>query len=289
MSDVLRSEDKLAGLPPIRFINLDRSVERRRALEAQFAHWGITDFKRIRGIDGRAGEVPKHLDGQLPEDRHITGAACSLSHLNAIRDWLETSDTSELMVMEDDCVLDAIAQWPFSWQRFRTAVPADADAIQLSVFSNYRVSYVLHPRGEADFSSCCYVVSRPYAEKLIRIHASGKKFRLDMYEEGRSTSEFMLFDSGKTYTFPLVRPHHDYVSDITGSIQPRHHIRSGMLFDQFWTEIAPTVRDWDEVLTAYPPFGRRWSRLDWRKHCGMVNRNRFPWLPISIWNPKPKA
>ena len=45
--EINKSKDKLKGIPPVRYINLDGQPERAKYMEDQFAYWGIENFKRV--------------------------------------------------------------------------------------------------------------------------------------------------------------------------------------------------------------------------------------------------
>ena len=40
---------------------------------------------------------------------------CVTSHLKAIKHWMETSDSPYAVIMEDDCNLDLVKFWNFTW------------------------------------------------------------------------------------------------------------------------------------------------------------------------------
>jgi GR25 family glycosyltransferase involved in LPS biosynthesis len=40
---------------------------------------------------------------------------CVTSHLKAIKHWYETSDSPYAIIMEDDCNLDLVKYWNFTW------------------------------------------------------------------------------------------------------------------------------------------------------------------------------
>ena len=62
--DKNKSAYKLAGLPKVLWINLDRFPDRKKYMEDQFDYWDIKDHHRIAGIDG--GEFESYLKGTVP-------------------------------------------------------------------------------------------------------------------------------------------------------------------------------------------------------------------------------
>ena len=43
---------------------------------------------------------------------------CTTSHLKALNHWLNTSDSPYAVIMEDDCNLDTVHFWNFTWKDF---------------------------------------------------------------------------------------------------------------------------------------------------------------------------
>ena len=79
-----------------RYINMDRSVERRRALEAQFAAFGCADrYSRFAGVDGRS------LDRSASS---LTAGECGCfeSHYRCIKESM--GEDRHLHIVEDDVV-----------------------------------------------------------------------------------------------------------------------------------------------------------------------------------------
>jgi GR25 family glycosyltransferase involved in LPS biosynthesis len=86
-------KDLVAGC----FINLDRSPERRKAVQAELARAGLGGlYSRVPGIDGRS----------LPSNHHGVSAGelgCFLSHLGALE--REAVSGKHIHVLEDDAIL----------------------------------------------------------------------------------------------------------------------------------------------------------------------------------------
>jgi len=98
--------EMLAGLK-VFWINLDRCVERRAAMEAQLD--GV-DALRIAGVDGSRGGARAACAaiGLADADRSEAEAACVLSHLAACRAARDGGAALSL-VLEDDVVLDRLS------------------------------------------------------------------------------------------------------------------------------------------------------------------------------------
>ena len=60
---------------------------------------------------------------------------CVTSHIKAMKHWLETSDSPYAVIMEDDCSLETVAYWNFTWKDFLGNAPYAWDVLQLRSFA----------------------------------------------------------------------------------------------------------------------------------------------------------
>ena len=104
---------------------------------------------------------------------------CTTSHLKAIKHWLETSDSSYAIMIEDDCNLDIVQCWNFEWRDLVARFPYDWDIVQIAIICTGDLHIKIHKRFVNEFSTACYVINRHHAEKLIRLHCRGDKYKLD--------------------------------------------------------------------------------------------------------------
>ena len=96
-----------------------------------------------------------------------------------IKHWYETSDSPYAVIMEDDCKLDLVKYWNFTWRDFYSKLPYDWDVIQLAIISTGDIHVGIHKRFVNDFSTACYIINRHHAEKLIKFHCRKNKYKLD--------------------------------------------------------------------------------------------------------------
>ena len=64
-------------------------------------------------------------------------------------------------------------------------------------------SCYMHRRFVNDFSTACYIISRHHAEKLIRLHCRGDKYKLDNGVKPRAVADDLIYNSGNTYAVPI--------------------------------------------------------------------------------------
>ena len=194
---------KLKGLPPIYYINLDDQPERAQYMEDQFKYWDIENYTRISAYDGRSDDLGHILKGRYPDAMSSGEVGCVTSHIKALKYWLENSDSSCALIMEDDCNLDPVKHWPFTWKDFFCKIPYDYDVIQLAIINTINVYIKLHRRFVNDFSTACYLITRHHAQKIIKLHSREDKYKLDNGVKPRAVADDLIYNSGNTFSIPL--------------------------------------------------------------------------------------
>ena len=254
-----KSAYKLKGIPPVLWINLEADTDRRKHMEDQFTEWEIEDHTRISGIDARDGDgFEPHLSGTVPHTMIANEIGCCMSHLKAIKYFIEEMDCDEVMIMEDDALFETVRYWPFTYKEASALFPYNYDAMQLTTINPAVVYVTLHNRFINDFSAAVYVLKRPHAQKIYNAHVRGDKFKMDMDVRPRATSEDLIFESGKVYCIPLFL----YRLDLGSSIHPEHidifHRNSYNGISNFWVESSnledwKTLFNWNCYLGRLPP------------------------------------
>ena len=257
MEKILREKNKAIhkakGLPPIYCINLDEEPNRWEYMVDQFDYWGITDYTRVSAYDGRdGGDLCDILKGRYPDNMSSGEVGCTTSHLKAMVHFLETSDAPCALMMEDDCDISTITYWPFTWKEFNAKVPYDYDVIQLVIICTGNLHVALHKRFVNDFSTACYMITRHHAEKLLKHHVRGDKYKLDQGVRPRAVADDLIYNSGNTFSIPLFL----YRIALGSSIHPEHvdliHKQSHDGLLNFWTQNGPNINIKD--LMNYDPY-----------------------------------
>jgi hypothetical protein len=215
--DKNKSAYKLKGMGPVYYLNLDGQPERMVNVENQFKYWEVERYERISAYDGRNDDLSDIITGRYPE---ISSGevGCVTSHLKAIKHWVETTDTEYAIMCEDDIDLEPVKYWPFSWREMYSYLPYDWDVVQLAVINPRKLLGNLHPRLVDDFSTACYMINRRYAKKLIALHVRGDKYKLDNGVRPRPVADDLIYNAGKTYSFPIFV----YKVDLGSTIHPEH-------------------------------------------------------------------
>lgn len=214
MTDTSTIKKKLKGMGPVLWINLDTETDRQDHMNGLFDYYEIENT-RISAIDARGdNDATEFLHGRFPELITPGELGCTMSHLKAIKHFYYETDLDYIIICEDDIVFDTVQYWPFTWSGYLSSVPYDWDVLQCAITSTKNLRANLHPRLINDFCAAFYVITRHHAEKLIKHHVKGDKYRLDQKIKPRATSEEIIYNSGVTYSMPLFTYRYDFDSGI---------------------------------------------------------------------------
>jgi len=216
--DKNKSTYKLANIGPIYYLNLDGQLDRKQYMEDQFKYWEVENYTRISAYDGREDDLSDIIKGKYPDMMTSGEIGCVTSHLKAIKHWYETSDSPYAIIMEDDCSLDPVHYWNFTWQDFYSQIPYDWDVVQIAIICTGDIHVKLHKRFVNDFSTACYLINRHHAEKLLKFHIKDNKYRLDNGVKPRPVADDLIYNSGNTYSIPILL----YQIELGSSIHPDH-------------------------------------------------------------------
>jgi len=187
-------------------------------MENQFKYWEIENYTRISAYDGREDDLSDIIKGCYPEMMTSGEIGCVTSHLKAIKYWYETSDSPYAIIMEDDCNLDLVKYWNFTWDDFYCRIPYDWDVVQIAIICTGDIHVKVHKRFVNEFSTACYIITRHHAEKLLRLHVRDDKYKLDNGVKPRPVADDLIYNSGNTYSVPLLL----YRIELGSSIHPEH-------------------------------------------------------------------
>jgi GR25 family glycosyltransferase involved in LPS biosynthesis len=253
--DKNKSLYKLKDLPPVYYLNLDEQPERKQYMDEQFKYWEVENYTRISAYDGRNDDLSNIIKGRYPDNMTTSEIGCTTSHLKAIKYWYDNSDSSYAIFMEDDVDLQLVRFWNFTWKDFVSKVPYDWDVIQLAIICTGDLHVKLHKRFVNDFSTAAYMISRHHAEKLLKFHIRGDKYKLDQGVKPRAVADDLIYNSGNTFSIPLFL----YRIELGSSIHPEHvdifHKASHDGLLQFW-ELQGYDMSIDDLMNYDPYLGR---------------------------------
>jgi len=100
------------------------------------------------------------------------------------------------------------------------------------------------------------MITRHHAEKLVRLHCRGDKYKLDQGVKPRAVADDLIYNSGNTFAIPLFL----YKIELGSSIHDIHinvfHKTSYEGLWQFWRNESTNIDDWNPIFVYDPYFGR---------------------------------
>jgi|TARA_B100001094_G_scaffold107368_1_gene103397 GR25 family glycosyltransferase involved in LPS biosynthesis len=253
--DKNKSASKLKDLPHIYWINLDGKEDRRLRTEQMLSYWEVANT-RISAYDGREDDLSDIVYGKYPDNMSSGEIGCVTSHLKAIQYWMETSDDEYAIIMEDDCDMDSVKHWPFTWKEWFRWAPAAWDILQLAVINPAIPVMQIHHRFVNDFSTAAYVINRTYAKKLLGLYLKKGKYKLDCRIKPRSVADDLIYNSGLTFSMPIFMYRCDMGSDIHDQHVDVYHKNCHDALWNFWRNDAPLVEDWNQYFDLNPYLGK---------------------------------
>lgn len=201
---------------PVYYINLDRSLNRKKFMEAQFGRYNITNYKRISGVDGKQlnNILKDNINGTSFTNNYLdltkNEVGCLLSHLKAIKTAYD-NNLDQVLILEDDCSLDLM----FFWKDDKiTSLLNKLNKPDWEIFQLYTGNCIdLNSKnctlqsGKKDCWGCvAYLINRKGMEKIINFVNSnnsyeiilGKYFNNKLFPT-RGQSDIFLYQIAKTY------------------------------------------------------------------------------------------
>jgi hypothetical protein len=225
--------DKLDGFGPVYVINMERSTERKQYIQEHFEKYKISNYYFVDAIDGSKQNVNDMLVNSVSPILSDGEAACSVSHIKAINQWLQESDSEYAIIAEDDVSFETVDFWDFTWKDFLSSVNKKYDILQMAIINNFIVNPRLHLREYLDWSASAYLIKRSFAEKIINRHLVDGKYVLGI-NRLKSLSEGLLYTNGVCYSIPLFT----YSTDLGSNLNPEHvntiHLRSKNQVLEYW-------------------------------------------------------
>lgn len=229
--------NKLENFGPVYVINLKSRKDRKDYITKELKANKIK-YEFIEAVDGSTADFESIVTNhkEVPISKNEMGA--TLSHINAIKHYLETSDSEYAIIMEDDLSFETVKYWDFTFQEFLDSIDKDFDVLQLCIIHNYNINKKLHIREAGDWSAACYLITRKWAQKLIDKHISEEKYRL--YRGNKSVADSLVYEKGRVYSMPLFTNTLEFESDINKANMAGSHLRSRNQIIKHWEVVDAT-------------------------------------------------
>lgn len=232
--------DKLNGFGPVYVINLKDHKHRLKHVKDEFAKYNISDYTIVEAVDGRNSDLSEHISGKYPRLKP-SEIGCMMSHIKAIKHWLDTSDSEYSIIMEDDFSFDTVEHWLWDWEYVINHLPKRWDIIQLVMIKNDPVKFSLHKKEKYDvnkrmtyeWSTACYIINREYAKNIVKAHTLDDKYVLNHYGYKNQAADVILYNLGEAYSMPLFT----HIVDAKHSINKDHepfHLKSKNNINSWW-------------------------------------------------------
>ena len=216
----------LEGFGPVYIINLERHADRREYIIKEMEKYGV-EYTIVPAVDGRKIDLSNKLTNasrdltmqgvgiNAPNNLPNISNASSISHINAIKLWYETTKDHYGIFLEDDFSFDTVPFWKDkTWKDFQSEFPGDFDIMQLYVcYERFKIpDFSLRKRKDHDWSVVCYVMSRDYAKRFLDKHYIGGKYYVPaVFDE-------FIYWTDKAYTYQLFVPTTQFDSSIPNSL-----------------------------------------------------------------------
>lgn len=202
----------------IYYINLERSVNRRKKMEGIYSR-----LIRIPAYDGE--QIDSYTDINLIPgyDMSPSEIGCSLSHLRAIYTAYKNGDKSAL-IMEDDIYNSFQYLWEQQLSDLLCNVPSCVECVQLHCINPSVISNMLNIKKkfinwqDDSWGMGCYYITRKGMRKIVQKYIKNNIIHLPICMENKADYN-LIYGSLKTVTY--TRPLFDHqISEST--IHPSH-------------------------------------------------------------------
>ena len=237
--------EKLEGIPPIYYLNLDERVDRKDYMESQFQLLGIQNYTRVSASRYHPSNfnIWKNnlIVNQILNEKSYLSLV--INQFQTIIDWYNSNVSEYCLIVEDDLSFSLINYWNFDWKTMVTYLPCNWDCIQFHIVGQGYMPMGFNKRSRYSHGSTCFMITRTYAEKLIKMHYFDGKFKLyDNYCYGTTwptyhyqSPDFVPYEIGITYSFPIFITNYRLKSDcsIEGGVN-QHAKISDLVVSNWW-------------------------------------------------------
>jgi len=203
----LSEKNYLDGVDIIYWINLDRAKDRKKYMENIFKDpiFKNIKIKRVSAVDAKkTSEMFDMLDIKLHKMRDAE-YACSLSHLETIREFSKTNYENAL-IFEDDLSLEYKKYWEKTIQEIIDGAPKDWEILKLMCYrwNPYKKLYNkwkhrLGSNANNDMSTIGYLINNKAAKKLTKDLYHNNKYVFEANYQHQSDG--LLYQKLRTYVY----------------------------------------------------------------------------------------
>lgn len=237
--------DYLKGIDSIYWINLDRSIERRRSMELMLQDPVFQEIpiQRIAGFDGKYQDPMQYFQLKTKKNTNIE-YSCLLSHLNAIRAFSKTNNMNAL-IFEDDVTLEFRKYWMHRVQHVIDNAPKGWEIIQLcyntrsTLTDLYTLNNYKNYNGYGNIACmAAYIINKPAADNFMKQTYNNATNKYLLQDYNTHEADHYIFKCLKTYTYKY--PYFIYPTENNSTLHEQDlasHIRSKMKLENMYKQI----------------------------------------------------
>jgi GR25 family glycosyltransferase involved in LPS biosynthesis len=231
---MLNMKNALKDFGPIYVINLKSREDRLDHIKKEFNKHNVKDYTIIEAVDGSIEDLSLLVDNINSVPLSKNEIACSISHLKAIKHWLDTSTSDYAIIVEDDLTLETVNNWQWTWNEFLSKIETNYDILQLAITHVYTINTSIHYREIFDSGAVCYLIKRPWAKKLISKHMLNNKFIFNDKDRSRLVADGLIYDGAICLSLPLFTHSVNFNSSVNEQHVNTLHIKSRNQILKFW-------------------------------------------------------
>ena len=255
---LMEYSEKFIGIPKIYYLNRDEHTERKKYTENNFKKYNLQNYERISTSKYSELNYEEWKDLVVDIENYKlnkTTAGYSITVIEFLKNWLETTDESSLILMRDNVDFELCKYWPFTWNELMGKIPYDWDCIQLGFENPYFIPFYLHPVMPAHTFGPS-LINRFYAKKLVRLHYKNEKYKLCNYIANMSlgghsgTVDYFIGQNGKTYCLPLLTTNPEFLNKKSGKYKISLACRNTYYY---WWQYGRSIFTLEEFFTYGKP------------------------------------
>lgn len=237
--------DYLDGIDCIYWINLDRSIDRRKHMEEMFMD-PVFSGKPIKRISAEDGTSIVLRDKIMMKNKKNTNLeyACLVSHLNTIKIFSET-EYDIALIFEDDVTLEFKQFWKKSLKTIIDDAPSDWEIIQLCYITKQVLTYdyTLNNYKKNKYgdiaSMAAYIIKNSSAKKFIHDTYDPETEGYKLLDYHTHEADHYIYKCLRTYTYKY--PYFIYPTDNDSTLHPEDlnsHIKSKLKLIHMYESIG---------------------------------------------------
>jgi GR25 family glycosyltransferase involved in LPS biosynthesis len=247
---------------PVYIINLKRREDRKIILEGLLKERSIKDYTFIDAVDAK-NDLSDLVDTYPSKNVTKQEMAAMMSHLKAIRYWLETSESDYALICEDDIDFNLSDYWGFTWNEFINTIDVEYDILQLS--PHYIDDYfdiALHKKRDNEYSAAFYLIKREYAKQIINKYFINEKYNFSYSDKENIADHYSLFKKDRCYAMALLIPNPRLGTDNLTRTEEDYGFSeewlNGERLKQFYRNEVEVKKLWqDNILTLDQLLGKK--------------------------------